>query len=257
MPDPATPGDLWLRQYYPAPAADLTLAAFPHAGGAASYFQPLSAALSADVRVWSLQYPGRQDRRREPCLDSVDALAAGAADVLRERAECPMVLFGHSLGAVVAFETARRLEAESDVRVLGLIVSGRRAPTVVRHETVHLRDDAGIIAEIRRLGGTDAALLDDEDIVSMILPALRADYTAVETYAYREGPRLRCPISVLTGADDPQVTAAEAERWAEHTSGGFRFRAFPGGHFYLSEQRTAVLAALTEDLAAFRSGAVV
>jgi len=251
MPDSLS--DLWLRQYHPAPAADLALVAFPHAGGAASYFQPLSAALSPGVQVLSLMYPGRQDRRSEPCLDRMDTLAAGVFDVLRKRSGHPMVLFGHSLGATLAFETARRLGAETDVELLGLIVSGRRQPRAVRQEAIHLRDDAGIISEIRQLDGTNAALLDDEDIVQMVLPALRADYTAAETYVYRDGPALRCPISVLTGAADPRVTGVEAEGWAEHTTGDFRLRTFPGGHFYLNAQQTAVVEAITEDLTAFRA----
>ncbi|MFE5587131.1 thioesterase II family protein [Kitasatospora sp. NPDC056531] len=257
MPDPDLPelSRRWLRQYRPAPEAAVTLVAFPHAGGSASYFQPLSGVLGPGVEVLCLQYPGRQDRRREPCLDTVEAFVDAIGAVLRPRTERPMVFFGHSMGAVLGYETARRLEAEGDVDLLGLIVSGRRSPTTTRHETVHLRDDAGILAEVRRLNGTDAALLDDEDIRQMILPCLRADYTAVETYVHRDGPALRCPISVLTGDADPQVTRQEAERWSEVTSGGFRLQAFPGGHFFLNSQHGPVTRALTEALADFRAAA--
>ncbi|WP_327674467.1 thioesterase II family protein [Kitasatospora sp. NBC_00458] len=246
---------LWLRQYHPAPDAGLTLVAFPHAGGSASYFQPLSAALAPGVEVLSLQYPGRQDRRSEPCLDSVDRLVEALSEVLGALTERPVVFFGHSMGAVLAYETARRLEKESAVRLLGLIASGRRSPTTVRHETVHLRDDAGVLAEIQRLNGTDSALLQDEDIQQMILPSLRADYTAVETYVHRAGAALRAPVTVFTGDADPQVTRAEAERWSELTDGGFRLRSFPGGHFYLASEAGAVTRALSEELAAFRAAA--
>lgn len=252
MADQHTLSDLWLRQYHPAPDAGLTLVAFPHAGGAASYFQPLSTALSPGVDVLSLQYPGRHDRRSEPCLDSVDRLVEGIFQVLSTRTARPLVFFGHSMGATLAFETARRMERESEARLLGLIVSGRRGPRTIREETVHLRDDAGLIAEIRKLNGTVSALLEDEEILRMILPSLRADYTAVETYVYRDGPPLRCPISVLTGDSDPQVTRAEAERWAEHTTADFRLRVFPGGHFYLNSRPAEVIKALTEDLDAYR-----
>ncbi|MED7953059.1 thioesterase II family protein [Streptomyces sp. BE303] len=253
MPDLLELSRLWLRQYHPAPGAGLTLVAFPHAGGSASYFQPLSAALSPDVEVLSLQYPGRQDRRSEPCLDSIGGLVEGICEVLSPRTERPVVFFGHSMGAVLAYETARRLEKESSVRLLGLVASGRRSPTTAREETVHLRDDAGILAEIQRLNGTDSALLQDEDIQRMILPSLRADYTAVETYAHQAGPALRCPVTVFTGDADPQVTRAEAERWSELTDGGFRLRSFPGGHFYLATRPGAVTGALTEEIAAFRT----
>ncbi|MFE7191540.1 thioesterase II family protein [Kitasatospora sp. NPDC057541] len=260
MPDPGLDPDLaelsgrWLRQYRPAPEAAVTLVAFPHAGGSASYFQPLSGALGPRTQVLCLQYPGRQDRRHEPCLDTVDAFVDAICAVLRPRTERPLVFFGHSMGAVLAYETARRLEAERAVDLLGLIVSGRRSPTTTRHETVHLRDDAGILAEIQQLNGTDSTLLDDEDIRRMILPCLRADYTAVETHVHRDGPPLRCPVTVLTGDADPQVTRQEAERWTEVTAGGFRLRTFPGGHFFLSSQQGPVTRALTDSLTAFRTG---
>ncbi|MCX5381135.1 alpha/beta fold hydrolase [Streptomyces sp. NBC_00091] len=248
---------MWLREYHPAPDSGLTLVCFPYAGGAASYFHPLSEALSPGVRVLALQYPGRQDRRNEPVRTSVDVLVDEITEVLSASVSGPMVFFGHSMGSTLAYETARRLEADGQGdRVLGLVLSGRRAPGTVREETVHLRDDAGIIDEVVRLDGTSAALLSDEDIVAMVMPALRGDYTAVETYVPLEGTRLRCPVSVLTGDADPQVTAEEAGAWAEATDGDFRVRTFPGGHFYLNAQRDAVNAALAEDLAAFGSARV-
>jgi surfactin synthase thioesterase subunit len=248
----------WIRRFHPAPDSDVTVVCFPHAGGSASYFQPLSARLTPRAEVLALQYPGRQDRRAEPALTSVDALVDGIVDALRDTGG-PLVFFGHSMGGTLAFETARRLEAEADGRLLGLVVSGRRSPGSARRDTVHLRDDAGLIAEIRTLQGTASTLLDDEDVVRMILPALRADYTAVERYAYRPGPALSRPLHVYTGDTDPQVGEEEARAWAEHTRAGFRVRTFSGGHFYLAERSEQVIAALREDLTAFqqraRSGA--
>ncbi|GAA0298120.1 alpha/beta fold hydrolase [Streptomyces polychromogenes] len=258
MADPRELRDLWLRQYHPAPGDGPALVCFPYAGGAAGYYRPLSEALSPGVRVLSLQYPGRQDRRSEPVRTDLHALADEIAGVLSSCVEGPLVFFGHSMGSTLAYETARRLEAGPDgERVLGLVVSGRRGPATVRHETVHLRDDAGLIEEVVRLDSSSAALLADPDIAEMVLPVLRGDYTAVETYAYRPGARLRCPVSVLTADADPQVTAAEAEAWADATDGAFRLRTFTGGHFYLNARRDAVTAALAEDLAAFTPSARV
>ncbi|MGW6569557.1 thioesterase II family protein [Streptomyces sp. NPDC054975] len=252
MPELPPLDDRWLVRHHPAPGSDLTLVCFPHAGGSASYFRPLAGALSPRVDVLSLQYPGRQDRRNEPCIESVDGLVDGITQALRPLAGRPTVFFGHSMGAILAFETARRLAAVPGAEPLGLVLSGRRAPRTVRHESVHLRDDAGLIAEIQKLNGTDPALLVDEDILRMALPSLRADYTAVETYEYREGPELRCPIRIFTGDADPQVTREEAERWAEHTTSSFDIRTFPGGHFYLNEQPGPVTAALVAELDGFR-----
>ncbi|MYR46526.1 alpha/beta fold hydrolase [Streptomyces sp. SID5910] len=244
----------WIRRFHPSQDSEVTVVCFPHAGGSASYFLPVSARLAPRAEVLALQYPGRQDRRSEPGLTSVDALVDGITDALRDHAGKPLVFFGHSMGGTLAYETARRLEAESPGQLLGLVVSGRRSPGSVRDDKVHLMDDAGLIGQIRKLQGTDAALLDDEDVVRMILPALRADYTAVEQYVYRPGPELSCPLYVYTGDADPQVREDEAKGWAEHTRADFRIRTFTGGHFYLAERSEQVIAALREDLAGFRRG---
>ncbi|WP_181794937.1 thioesterase II family protein [Streptomyces sp. WELS2] len=248
--------ELWLRSYRPAPEdGDLTLVCFPHAGGSASYFRPLADALAGVAEVLPVQYPGRQDRRAEPPLTSVSRLADEIVAVLGSLSPRRLVLFGHSMGACVAFEVARRIERDSsggshDLR--GLIASGRTAPPTLRDTKVRFMDDHAVIAEMRRLNGTDDRLLLDDDVIQMIMPAIRGDYLAVESYRYEPGPPLRCPVSVLVGDDDPQVTLAEAEEWRAHTQADFRLRAFPGGHFYLAEQQDRVVRALAEDLARFR-----
>ncbi|MET7906061.1 alpha/beta fold hydrolase [Streptomyces sp. NPDC005355] len=245
--------ELWIRRYHPAPQdTDLSLVCFPHAGGSASYFRPLATALAGVADVLPVQYPGRQDRRAEPPITSIPRLADEIVTVLESLPRRRLVLFGHSMGACVAFEVARRIEQRSSLGLLGLVASGRTAPPKLRDLGVRSMDDDGVIAEIRRLNGTDDRLLLDDDVIRMIMPAIRGDYTAVESYRYEPGPRLRCPISVLVGDDDPQVTLAEAEEWRDHTETGFTLRSFPGGHFYLAEQNTQVARALTEDLARFR-----
>ncbi|WP_330305205.1 MULTISPECIES: alpha/beta fold hydrolase [unclassified Streptomyces] len=242
---------LWVREYSPAPDHGLTLVCFPHAGGGASAYRPLATALGPRAGVLSLQYPGRQDRRTEPPYTSVDALADDIAATLLRQVAGPVVLFGHSMGALVAYETARRLERDGGAGPLGLVVSGARSAAEPRPRDVSLRSDAGIIDELRQLDGTSAELLDDPEIQAMILPALRADYTALETYRHRPGPPLRCPVSAYVGDADPQAGALDAERWADLTSGTFRQRTFAGGHFFVDSARQRVAAALAEDLDAF------
>jgi surfactin synthase thioesterase subunit len=134
-----------------------------------------------------------------------------------------------------------------------LIVSGRRAPSRRRgDEQVHLRDDDGIVAALKALGGTDSRLLDDEGIRSMILPALRGDYRAIETYTYVPGPPLTCPITAFIGDRDPRVTLDEAQAWQECTAGGFAVEIFPGDHFYLTARRAEVAGRLSALLRAGR-----
>jgi len=246
----------WIHRYEPAPDAPRRLVCFPHAGGAAPYFVPVARAMAGGTDVLAVQYPGRQERRNEPCLDSIDALARAAVDALAPWLDRPVTLFGHSMGAMVAFEAARLLEAEGRAP-RGLVVSGRRAPACVRPapDLVHLQDDEGLMAEIRRLNGTDERILADEELLRMILPVIRGDYRAVEGYRYRPGPPLACPVLALIGDADPQVTREEARSWAEHTTGPFDMTVFPGGHFYLNSHADAVIRAITEHMSAAGSTA--
>ncbi|GAA1394549.1 thioesterase II family protein [Catellatospora coxensis] len=233
----------WVRRFHPADGAPVRLVCFPHAGGSASFYFPVSRELAPAVDVLAVQYPGRQDRRAEPPLTSIEDLADRLAEVLAPGVDRPVVFFGHSMGAVVAFETALRFEAAGHP-VRALVASGRRAPSRVRHENVHQRSDEGIVTELRLLSGTEGDLLGDDEVVRMILPALRADYQAVETYRCDPGRRITAPILALVGDADPRVDVAEVESWAGHTVGGFRLRVLPGGHFYLTGQQAAVLGEL-------------
>jgi len=229
----------WFRRFAQSPRSDRRLICFPHAGGSASYYFPLAQALRSRFEVLAVQYPGRQDRRAETCIDTISELAERIARALESLTEVPFAFFGHSMGATVAFEVARRLRWTL-TGPLCLFASGRRAPGQIRDERVHLRDDAGLTAELRQAGGTDHRLLAEEGLMAAVLPATRADYKAIETYRYLPGPPLDCPITVLVGESDPKATLDEVSAWASHTTAGFDLRVFPGGHFYLDAHQQAV-----------------
>jgi pyochelin biosynthetic protein PchC len=231
--------DRWLRRFNPGPPGAARLICFPHAGGSASFYLPVSRALAPVAEVLALQYPGRQERHREKCLPSIDEMADRIAEVVLPLADRPLVFFGHSMGAVIAFEVARRLQDRGSTP-RHLFASGRRAPSRYRPESVHTRDDAGIIAEMVALSGTDRAILGDPEILRMVLPAIKGDYHAIETYRYRDGAPLTCPITVLTGDADSRVTAAEAAAWQEHTSAGYDLRVLTGGHFFLAHHQDEI-----------------
>ncbi|TDV47909.1 thioesterase II family protein [Actinophytocola oryzae] len=235
-----TATDLWVRRFHPAAGARTQLLCLTHAGGSASYFFPVSRSLSPDIDVLAVQYPGRQDRLREPGLTSVTDLADALTEALWPLTSRPITIFGHSMGATLGFEVALRLE-KAGVAPTGLFASGRPSPARTRRDTTYLGDDRELLANVRALGGTDTSLLDDEDVLSMVLPAIRADYTAAETYTYTQGPRLNCPIVAMTGDVDPKVTLEEAQAWREHTSGEFELVVYPGGHFYLNEHVPDIL----------------
>nr|WP_307852089.1 alpha/beta fold hydrolase [Streptomyces sp. b94] len=210
---------------------------FPHAGGSASFFHPVSSALRPDIEVLAIQYPGRQDRRAEEPLTDIATLADRVFDALRPHLvrEPRPAFFGHSMGATVAFEVAVRMRREGLAPTV-LVASGRRAPSRRRSDDVHLRDDKGLVAEIRKLSGTDARLLDDEEMLRAILPAVRADYRAIERYAGTPDALVDCPVEVFVGDRDEQVTLEEADAWRRHTSGDFAVHVFQGGHFYLTSR---------------------
>lgn len=231
----ADPG-LWLRRFHEDPGAGPRLVLFPHAGGSASYFHGLSGLLASTLDVVAVQYPGRQDRRAEPAVQDIRELADHVAGLLIAEAEAarPYALFGHSMGASVAFEVALRLERVG-LPMARLFASGRRAPGRRRPELPDGHGDDALIAELRLLSGTDARLLDDEEVVRMILPALRADYRAIGAYEWRPGDVLGCPVTAMVGDEDPRVGEDDALAWADHSTGAFELVRFPGGHFYLGE----------------------
>ncbi|MEU5214390.1 alpha/beta fold hydrolase [Streptomyces sp. NPDC020742] len=234
----------WIRRFHPAPAPRFRLVCFPHAGGSASFYFPVSTALAGTAEVLAMQYPGRQDRQNEEPIGTVTGLADRLAEALRPWTDLPFAFFGHSMGAVLAFETARRLEKDG-ISPTMLFLSGRRAPSFVREESVH-RSDEGLIAELKKLSGTDPRVLDDPDLLRMVLPAIRSDYKAIETYRCEPGARVACPVTVLTGDNDPRTTVEEARAWQDHTDGPFDIAVYSGGHFYLSDHQQEINERLAE-----------
>jgi pyochelin biosynthetic protein PchC len=240
--------DLWVRHPAVARPGAVRLICLPHAGGSASFYVPMAKPLAPGIDVGLVQYPGRQDRRREPCIEDLGQLADAAFEALRPELDGPVAFFGHSMGATLAFEIALRMERAGLPAPLRLFVSARRAPSAPRDERVHLKDDDGMIAEIRALSGTDSRALGDEEIMRMAMPSIRADYKAAETYRYQPGPMLRCPISALTGDSDPKATIDEVEKWREHTTAEFDLNVYRGGHFYLTQHQQAVLQVVRDRL---------
>ncbi|MFE9850762.1 thioesterase II family protein [Streptomyces sp. NPDC005576] len=249
MTAPHSGTSLWLRRYHAADADAVTLVCFPHAGGSAGYFHPFSAALAPSVGVVAVQYPGRQDRYAEPCVEDLGELAEAIHRQLLTLPG-PLAFFGHSMGASLAFEVARRRELCGERAPSMLFLSGRRAPDTRRAvtEAVHALDDAGLLARIKRLGGTHTQLLDDPEILGLVLPAVRGDYRAIENYRCPPGTVLRSPITVLTGSEDPLTTAEEADAWRLHTASTCTVHTFPGGHFFLDPESRAVLATVSGTL---------
>lgn len=243
----------WFRRFT-APGDGPRLVCFPHAGGSATAYLPLARTLPADLDVVSVQYPGRQDRYRETPFTSIGALVEAVAGHLAEELvkdpSRPYALFGHSMGSLVAFETARLLAARELPAAQRLFLSGRGAPGPRTSGHYQFFDDADVLAEVRRLGGTDQSMLDNAEVMEMVLPGLRADYRALGGYRWREGEPLAAPVTVLVGDSDPMVSVEEAVTWREHTRGDFALKVFSGGHFYLADHLGEIAATVSEGLLA-------
>ncbi|WP_280269840.1 thioesterase II family protein [Nocardia wallacei] len=232
-------GTEWLRELRGAAHPHAVLVCFPPGGGSASAYQGLAQHLGDGIAVVAVQYPGRQDRLGEPMVADIGELADRVARDLRAwKPGAELALFGHSMGATVAFETARRLEAEGH-NPIRLFASGRIAPSDPYPGRLHEAPDADLIAELERLANDPASvaiLRTEPGLAELVLPAVRNDYRAVETYTYTPGKPLQCTVSALLGDADPTVSPEQADRWREHTVGEFELAIFPGRHFYLDER---------------------
>lgn len=226
----------WFKHLGPQVPGAGRVICFPHSGGTASAFRPLGSELAGELQVVGVQYPGRQDRHDEALLLDLHELADHIAAELRPQAE-PWVFLGHSMGAITAYEVAQRLGPDGPT---ALLASGRPAPSALRVTTNHLLDDEELAEQVIRLGGTAAAVFEHAEMRSLLLPVIRGDYRASETYRPREDRPLRCTVIALGGAQDPATSSADLRAWSAHTTGAFRVETYPGGHFFIHDHWPAI-----------------
>ncbi len=238
----------WLVAASPA-ARPLVLYCFSYAGGSAASYLPWQADLHGEIEIVAVELPGRGRRFHEAPLTCIDTAVAGVARAIAERGRAPFAFFGHSLGALLAFESARWLQRQGLAQPCHLIVSGAGAPQLRgAPRELHLLDDAALTAELEQYNGTPPEVLANRELMELVLPVIRADFAMGAAYRYQSGPKLAMPITVLAGRDDIHVDEARAQGWQRESSGACEVALFDGDHFFLHPQRAAVLARIRRAL---------
>lgn len=238
-----------LAHYKPRPEAILRLFCFPHAGGSALVYRQWADRLPRQVEVCPVELPGRGHRLREAPLCRMAPLVAALVRELCPLLDKRFALFGHSMGATIAFEIARQLRRERSPQPSHLFISGRMAPQVPDPDPpTYDLPESELIKDLRRLDGTPPEVFDEPDLLRMMLPLIRADYEVTQTYAYAEEPPLDYPITVYGGLQDVGVKREYLDAWCSNTTAPCAVRLFPGGHFYINTNRDLLLRTLTRDL---------
>jgi medium-chain acyl-[acyl-carrier-protein] hydrolase len=220
----------------PKPTASMRLFCFPHAGGGPLAFFGWQARLGPEIECITVQYPGRGQRMREIPKTEIASLAEEVTHGLQAKSDKPFAFYGHSFGAIVAFETAQHLRRQGCAGPQALYLGAVRPPQIPSpHPPLRRLPDAEFAAGVQaRYGGIPEAILRDRDAMEVFLPPMRADFAAYETYIYQPEAPLAVPICVFAGEGDTAVDPQKLDRWREHTTGSFEQRTLPGGHFFMS-----------------------
>lgn len=237
---------------YPSrnPNARLRLFCFPYAGGGATVFSSWPRGLPPEVEVVAVQPPGREARIGEtPIPDLAKLVEAMHPELLPHLGEKPFAFYGHSNGGLMAFELARTLRRTGGPMPRHLFIGGRPAPQLELHEEmIHALPHDEFLAALRRFAGTPEEILANAEIMELIEPVIRADFSLGETYRWNPEPPLDLPISAYAGEKDEEVSPDQVEAWREQTTREFRFARFPGDHFFLNVDRAMVLQELSREL---------
>lgn len=234
----------WFVRPRPNPHAQSRLFCLPYAGGGASIFRNWPAKLSAHLEVCPISLPGREARFRDRPFTLMPDLVSELAEALRPVLDLPFAFFGHSMGALIAFELARRIRRTAGSMPAGLLVSGCRPPrSEFLDPGVYALPDGEFLDRLsRRYRAIPNAVRANAELLELVLPTLRADFELLARYEYRDDEALTCPILALGGDRDDTVSPEDLRGWAEYTRGPFNCRTVPGDHFFLKSAESELLA---------------
>lgn len=223
-------------------ASVIQLICFSHAGGSAAVYRPWVKLLDPRIQLVVCQLPGRANRLLEAPYDAMAPLLADLVQAMQPFVSKPFALFGHSMGTKVAYELALALQQHHNAKPLHFFAAASSAPFHVRRRpNIHALDNASFIAALKKLGGTPSAALDNAELMELCLPALRADFKLVETYINSSRTRVDCELSLLGGVMDHTVTPSELADWSKVFSRSEKPQWFPGDHFFINQQASAII----------------
>jgi medium-chain acyl-[acyl-carrier-protein] hydrolase len=244
--------NLWYENLKPSDRSLLRIICFPYAGGSASIFRKWPALFPASVEICAVQLPGRGARLGEPCFSEMPSLAEAAIEGLLSLTDQPFAFFGHSMGALLAFECSRLLAQQHGLKPQFLLVSGSSAPQLRKHQgEIHSSlPEKEFLKYVKRLNGTPPEVLETPELLRLLMPVLRADFAACETYTYVPGPAIGCPIAAFGGIRDVDVSRDSMEAWKDHAPpSAFSLSLFPGDHFFIHQAELVLVSRILHLLA--------
>jgi medium-chain acyl-[acyl-carrier-protein] hydrolase len=221
----------------------------PFAGGGCQFFRDWHENLPISIEVCGIQLPGRENRIHENPMMSHKDLINQIVEAIKDWIERPYAIFGHSMGALIGYEVIRAIRSAGFLQPCLLVSSARRSPHLPQAlPLIHGLPDKEFIEEVKGFNGTPKEIIESQELLELIMPILRADFTLCETYIYNSGPPLSCSIKAYGGLQDHTVSREELEAWRQHTVRAFTMRMFPGDHFYIQSSRPLFFQFLTHDL---------
>lgn len=218
----------------------MRLICLPYAGGSASIYRSLPKLLPS-IEIYAVELPGRGRRLSEPAHESMESLVQALLLELRSLLHAPFAFFGHSMGASIAFELALSMPEAARAHLRHLFLSARQAPGhPACSTTLHILDDKAFREGLREMNGTPAAALENDELMSLIMPTLRADFTLIETYRPQLKRCVPVDITAFAGTRDTSVPMASVADWQHVTYGEFAFHSVDGGHFFLEKSMPVI-----------------